>query len=98
MHVALGCINNAFRLRYRVVIYHALHDAATCIVAHENCSTTGGDGIECSRHSPCETMACFAEQFQLLRGTPVVDTIERGRFEQHVARAIMNFCFSSAHD
>src|SRR5712692_6278214 len=98
MHVALGCIDNALRLWHRVVVDHAWHDTTTCIVAHENGRTTGSDSIECSWHSPCETMTGLTEQFQLLRGAPVVDAVECRGFEQHVARAIMNFCFSSAHD
>src|SRR5690349_23015499 len=48
--------------------------------------------------SSCEAMACFAVQFQLLRGTPVVDAIERGCFEEHIACAVMDFRFGSSHN
>src|SRR6266487_798448 len=98
MHVAFGSIDYALCLWHRVVVYHAWHDPTTSEITHEVGGTTSGDGIECGRHTSREALACLAMQLQFLRGVPVVDAVERGRFQQDIARSCMNFRVGAAHD
>src|SRR5215472_8044158 len=96
-HLAFGCVDNAFGLCYRVVVYHAWHKRATCIVLHQQRRPLSSDCIESSWNTFCKTLTCLAVQLQFLGSTPVVDAIERRRLQQNIARSCVYFRFRTTH-